>query len=214
MNPVDHVRRPPSYYSLTNQIVEFRKTPALKSLRAVLPILGILMITLAACGSSDAAQSQIDEFIQITPAERIFTIDDFKAVRFKTNTEYDVTDLPGATSAWFGFWTPSGTVAKEYEIRFYESHADAIEFGTSYAIEGSGETALLDEEDATWDEGLKDRRAYFSAPASHGSGSVQPLYGGYAIYGNMVMLCEGANQEHSLGHCAALVTAIELPDAQ
>jgi len=169
------------------------------------------MIALTACGSDDPAQSQIDAFVKITPSEKIFTIDDFKAVRFKSNTEYDVTELPGATAAWFGFWTPSGTVAKEYEIRFYESHADAVELGTEYAIEGSGETALLDEEDATWDEGLKDRKAYFAAPSSHGSGSVQALYGGYAIYGNMVMLCEGANEEHALGHCAALVAAIDPP---
>ena len=186
----------------------------MKRPRLLFSLIILAATVLTACRSSDEAQSQIDEFTQITPSERIFTINDFKAVRFKTNTEYDVSELPSATAAWFGFWTPLGTVAKEYEIRFYESHSDAIKFGTSYAIEASGETALLDEEDAIWDEGLKDRRAYFAAPSSHGSGSVQPLYGGYAIYGNMVLLCEGANQVHALGHCAALVTAIEAPVVQ
>ena len=188
------------------------KDPLLNSLslRYLVPALGLmLLIALAACGSSDSAASQTESFEKITPSERIFSIDDFKAVRFKTNKEYDVTELPSATAAWFGFWTPSGTVSKEYEIRFYGSHTDALEFGTSYALEGSGETALLDEEDATWDEGLKDRRAYFAAPSSHGSGSVQALYGGYAVYANMVLLCEGANEEHALGHCAALMTAVD-----
>ncbi len=182
-----------------------------KTLRNVIPaLLLFLLITLTACGSSDDSQSQINSFAKITPTERVFTIDDFKAVRFKTNTEYDVSELPSATSAWFGFWTPSGTVAREYEIRFYESHADAIEFGTSYAIEGAGVTALLDEEDATWDVGLKDRRAFFAGQVgTHGSGSVQPLYGGYAIYGNIVMLCEGANEDQALEHCAALMAAVD-----
>lgn len=181
----------------------------MKLSRYFLPALGLLLIAAVACGTSDGTAAQLESFQKITPSERIFTIDDFKAARFKTNTEYDVSDLHSATAAWNGFWTPSGTVSKEYEVRFYGSHADAIEFGTSYAIEGSGETALLDEEDATWDEGLKNRRAYFAAPSSHGSGTVQPLFGGYAIYANMVLLCEGANEEHALGHCASLMTAVD-----
>jgi hypothetical protein len=181
----------------------------LLNVQVLIPILALVLLAIAACGTSDGAASQLESFQKITTSERIFSIDDFKAVRFKTNKEYDVSDLPSATAAWFGFWTPEGTVSKEYEIRFYGSHADAKTFGTSYAIEGSGETALLDEEDAIWDEGLKDRRAYFAAPSSHGSGSVQALYGGYAIYGNMVMLCEGANEEHALGHCAALMVAVD-----
>ncbi len=170
----------------------------------------ILSLALATCGSSEDSASQVEEFAKITPSERVFSIDDFKAIRFKSNTEYEVSELPSASSAWFGFWTPSGTVAKEYELRFYASHADAMEFGTSFAIEGSGETALLDEEDATWDEGLKDRRAFFAGQVgTHGSGTVQPLYGGYAIYGNLVMLCEGPNEAQALKHCGALMNAVD-----
>jgi hypothetical protein len=59
---------------------------------------------------------------------------------------------------------------------------------------------------------VKDRRYFFAGlVGTHGSGSVQPKYGGYAIYGNMVMLCEGANPEHSLDRCAALTNAIDPP---
>ncbi len=186
-------------------------TAPLNSARHILTIaiLTLLAIALTACGSSDNSQVQIDAFAKITPTEKIFTIDDFKPIRFKTSHEYDVEGLTGALSAWNGFWTPSGTVAKEFEMRFYRSHTDAVELGTSFAIEASGETALLDEEDATWDEGLKDRRAYFSAPSSHGSGSVQPMYGNYAIYGNMVLLCEGANEKQALEHCAAIMAAVD-----
>jgi len=169
----------------------------------------VLAITLTGCGSNSDSQAQIDAFAKITPTEKILTIDDFKAIRFKTSHEYDVEGLTGAISAWNGFWAPPGTVAKEFEMRFYLSHNDAIELGTNFALEASGETALLDEDEATWNEGLRDRRAYFSAPSSHGSGSVQPMYGSYAIYGNMILLCEGANEEQALEHCAAIMSAVD-----
>ena len=185
---------------------------SLKLLRLLL--IGLSITVLAACGS-DSASSGSKSLQKITPSEQQFIIDDFRAVRFKVSTEYDVEGLTAATEAWFGFWTPSGSVAREYEIRFYPSHSDAVEFGTSFAIEGSGDTALLEPEDTTWDEGLKDRRAFFAGiVGTHGSGSVQPLYGGYVIYGNMVLLCEGANEDQALDHCEALINAVTVPDTQ
>ena len=196
-----------SKITLTNFGIIHPLLPARHLLRLL--ALTLLAIALTACGSSGDSQSQIDAFAKITPTEKLFSIDDFKPIRFKTSHEYDVEGLTGAVSAWNGFWTPSGTVAKEFEMRFYASHTDAIELGTSLALEASGETALLDAEDATWLEGLKDRRAYFSAPSSHGSGSVQPMYGSYAIYGNMVLLCEGANEEQALEYCAAIMAAVD-----
>ena len=168
-------------------------------------VLAVLAISTIACTSTEN-----EKFNKITPSEQIFSIEDFKAIRFKINTEYDVSKLPSSSSAWFGFWTPEGTVAKEYELRFYRSHEDAIKHGTSYAVEGSGDTALLDEEDAKWDEGLKDRRAFFAGQVgTHGSGSVQPLYGGYATYGNIILLCEGENESQALDYCAALMNAVD-----
>ena len=117
--------------------------------------------------------------------------------------------LTGATSAWFGFWRPAGLPAKEYEIRFYASHADAVEYGTAFADEATGENAILDKDEATWSEGIRDRRYFFAGPiGTHGSSSVQAKYGGYAIYGNMVLLCEGADPDHSLERCSELVTAL------
>ncbi len=134
----------------------------------------------------------------MTPADRLFSLDDFPPTGFKVATEYDVEGLTGASGAWFGFWRPPGLPTKEYEIRFYASHADAVEYGTALADEATGEDAILDEDEATWAEGIKDRRYFFAGPiGTHGSGSVQAKYGGYAIYGNMVLLCEGADP----GHC-------------
>jgi hypothetical protein len=195
-------------YSFNLFLTPNESMTSLKSLRLILSLIALLAIS--GCGSSDNTQTQLDVFTQITPSERSFTIDDFKSVNFKISHEYDVEGLIGAVSASNGFWKPSGSVAKEYEIRFYASHADAIELGTSLAVEASGETALLDEEDATWDVGLKDRRAFFAGGVgTHGSGTVQAMYGGYAIYGNMVMLCEGANQDQALEHCALLMTIVD-----
>ena len=189
-------------------MLEFETTTKLKSRRYIVTFV-LLAITLTGCDSSSDSQAQIDAFSKITPTEQLLNIDNFKAIRFKTSHEYDVEGLTGAISAWNGFWTPPGTVAKEFEMRFYLSHDDAINLGTQFALEASGETALLDEDEATWDEGLRDRRAYFSAPSSHGSGSIQPMYGSYAVYGNMILLCEGANEEQALEHCAAIMSAVD-----
>ncbi len=145
----------------------------------------------------------------MTPSDRLFTLDDFRATGFKVAKEYNVDGLTAATGAWFGFWRPEGSDAKEYEVRFYSSHEDAVQYGTSFAEEATGEAAVLEREDATWKEGIKDRRYFFAGPiGSHGSGAVKPKYGGYAIYGNMVLLCEGANPTHSLERCTSLIGAL------
>lgn len=159
--------------------------------------LGLALTAVVACGSAaDApgAPAPGNSFQSVTPSDQLFILDDFKATGFKIAKEYSAEGLTAATSAWFGFWRPEGSDAKEYEARFYASHEDAPQFGTSFAEEGAGASAILDEEDATWNEGVKDRRYFFAGPiGSHGSGKVQPKYGGYSIYGNMVLLCEGAN---------------------
>ena len=179
----------------------------MRSFRNWLPAL--LLVALAACGSGDSSGSQAGSIRQVTPSERSFTIEEFSPLGFKISKEYDVEGLTAATGAWFGFWRPEGSDAKEFEIRFYSSHDDAVQHGTAFAEEASGENAILEPEDATWNEGVKDRRYFFAGLlGTHGSGSVQPKYGGYAIYGNMVLLCEGANAVHSLERCSALISAL------
>ena len=186
---------------------------SLTVLRYLLP--GLLLVVFVACGGSDGAAAKGESFQKVTPSEQLFTIDDFRASGFKVAKEYDVEGLTFATGAWFGFWRPAGSDAKEYEIRFYASHEDAVQFGTAFADEATGEDAVLDEDDATWKEGIRDRRYFFAGLlGTHGSGSVQAKYGGYVIYGNMVLLCEGANADHSLGRCAALIDALRSSASQ
>ena len=35
---------------------------------------------------------------------RLYTFDEFTAVGFKKNKSYDVSELPAAESAYYGFW--------------------------------------------------------------------------------------------------------------
>jgi hypothetical protein len=165
------------------------------------------LLALGACGTTSTATPE--PLQNVTPSDRLFAIEDFATTGFKVAKEYDVKGLTAATGAWLGFWRPDGSDAKEYEIRLYASHADAVALGESFAEEATGEGANLDEETAMWKEGIRDRRYFFAGPiGSHGSGTVQAKYGGFVIYGNMVLLCEGANRGHSLDRCNSLIGAM------
>jgi len=172
----------------------------------------ILLIVLVACGTPDDESSAINADIpirNIMSSDRLFTPDDLLPTGFKTSKEYDVEGLSAATSAVFGFWRPDGSDAKEYEIRFYPSHEIAVQSGTSFADEATGDDAILDKDEAAWKEGIKDRRYFFAGPiGTHGSGGVKAKYGGYIIHGNMIMLCEGANPVHSADRCISLLEAM------
>ena len=54
------------------------------------------------CGSGEDTET-IPIVDQVTNVDQIFTIDDFKTVGFKKSKEYKVDELPGATSAFYGF---------------------------------------------------------------------------------------------------------------
>lgn len=158
------------------------------------------LVTAAACGAGEAAT---EPFTKVTAPDRVFTIEDFSAIRFKESKQYNVVQLPEATDAWFGFWSPEGTAPKEYEIRFYPSHEDAVEAGTAPAEDVTGKDANLKEQAAVWKEGHKDRRTiydYRAAPTAK--------YQDFAIFGNVVLLCEGKNAPESLEHCASLIDAL------
>lgn len=189
-----------------------RSSSILKRLIAHGIATGLLLFTFFACGTDpdESSASKSNELLQqITPSERLFTHDDVDATGFKTAKEYNVEGLTGATDALFGFWRPDGSEAKEYEIRFYPSHVVAVDSGTAFAEEATGDDAILDKDEAIWKEGIKDRRYFFAGPiGTHGSGGVKAKYGGYVIYGNMIMLCEGANAAHSLDRCGALLAAM------
>ena len=137
----------------------------------------------------------------IIPDERIFAFEDLEEIGFKKNRQYDVSKLEGAKEAWNGFWSPDKK-QKEYELRFYPSHAIAVSLGEPLAQEATGEDAIIKKSDATWKEGIKDRRRSQRTSGSH------PKYGNYSIYGNIVMLCEG-QVGISLEVCWKLISTLE-----
>jgi len=184
--------------------------------RLLIGVLGaaLLVISATACGSDAGPDSQESTGSRnVTPSAEVFTFDDLAAIGFKEQKEYDVEGLTAATGAWFGWWRPGGDEPLDYEVRFYRSHEDAVEFGTSFAEEASGEDAVINSNDATWKEDVRERRAIFVANKAGGAGSqggfgAGPKYRDYAIFANMVLLCEGSTSEHSLERCKALIEAL------
>ena len=115
----------------------------------------VISILIISCEESDASKKQLDI---ITDTEKIYTFDDLKSIGFKKNREYDVEELTGASEAYFGFWGIKKSESKDYEIRFYSNHADAVSLGESLAIEVTGNDAIIVKDETTWKEGSKDRR--------------------------------------------------------
>ena len=171
-----------------------------------------VIAVLTACGSADSGvtESGPEGFQQVMNIEATFIPDDLDKIGFKKARSYKLEGLPGASDAIFGFWRIASGDPIDYEIRFYESHTDAVELGTALADEGSGEDAVLDPDDAQYKEGVKDRRMIVGSGIGGGARSgTGPRYGNYAIYGNIVMLCAGAAGEQALERCEELANALQ-----
>ncbi len=134
----------------------------------------------------------------------ILSGDDLVSLGLKSGKEYNVSTLRGGVEARLLYWRVK-KVAVEYEARFYGSHDDAVALGTAPAEEGSGEDAIIDSDDAAYKEGIRDRKTIFDYPG----GALKPKYGAYAIYGNMVVLCEGKDDDEAWDRCSALIEALD-----
>jgi hypothetical protein len=182
---------------------------------AALPKLGIALVSgtlitlLAACGGSSSGTSGTPdvEYQRVMTVDKTFSIDDVKALGYKIAKSYDVSELPEASGAYYGFWTPTGkTSPVDFEVRVYPAHDIAVTSGTALADEGSGDDAVLNSSKATWDEGLLDRRRVVGPGASQGTGV--PRYQDYMILGNIIVLCEGLNTQDAQDNCTIMATAL------
>jgi len=200
---------------MTNLLSNRRRLPTL--------LFVVLLVCLAgvACGSEGGAESgvtdtfggQVDtEFQKVIDSDRIFTVDDLLAAGFKKGKTYNVEGLEKATAVIYGFYGLDPYKRQEYEIRFYESHSDAVQYGMPMADETTGEDAQLKAEDATWDEGLRERReCQGSKQHSHHSHlCLQAKHADYAVRGNMILLCQGKDVSVSIEHCGVLLEAMGL----
>ncbi len=155
---------------------------------------------------------------QISNTSDTYSIDDFVDLGFKIGEKYDNVDLPKSESVYWGFWKDKdadegsarfqslgGSVGgmRDFEIRFYENHSYAVEYGKIYAEDSSGKNAVLTKKKALWSTGIKNRRT-----SGGPDGSPLPKYGGYAIYGNFIILCEGVNLDQSLKTCSKLINEL------
>ena len=146
--------------------------------RTVISIAALLIVltVFAACGSDSPAaagdepqlrdaegQGGLQEDRLITNASGTYTMDDLTALGFKKSKQFSTETLPAATDVWYGFFNQ-----KDIEVRVYESHADALEFGVEPA------EVAIDKEPGQTD---------YLIP-------VVNRYPAFAVAGNMVMLCE------------------------
>lgn len=144
---------------------------------------------------------------RVIPNDLVLDISDFEAVGIKTLRQYDVTDLPGATDAWFGFRPASDVVPAEFELRFYKDHPSAVDDGVFYADDVVGEDANLLSTNAAWLEGIDNRRRWWGG--DNDMFVRLPNYNDYVIYGNTLILCEGRWPEKSQDACNWLIDRLE-----
>ena len=94
-----------------------------------------LILFTIACGDSSQEIKLIEK---ITDTGIIFSEKDIEDAGFKINKRYKTEDLPKATKAFYGWKSVGEEGRKDFEVRIYPSHEDAIEFGKFYADEATG----------------------------------------------------------------------------
>ena len=168
----------------------------------------ILAVLIVGCGSDDGGDAgsvdNAETESHVFAREGLLSTEDLVSLGLKSGKTYDVATLPGGVEAGLLYWRVKN-VAVEFEARFYGSHDDAVALGTAPAEEGSGEDGIIDVDIAAYKEGIRDRRTIFDYPG----GALKPKYGAYAIYGNMVLLCEGKDDAEGWDRCFALIEALD-----
>ena len=176
--------------------------------------LAVVLAFAGGCGSDTGLTSGEGNVI---PSDRIYTIDDLLVVGFRNSKQYDVEGLPAAIDARFGFWGRDPYKRMDYEVRFYASHGDAVEYGSDPADQITGTDDLVANSDTLiWREGWKEW--WFRAAAIMTFSDVMSKhnvakYSEFVILGNMVMLCEGQDVAQSLERCQELMDAIHEAEA-
>ncbi|MBM3958955.1 MAG: hypothetical protein FJ314_04170 [SAR202 cluster bacterium] len=186
--------------------------------RLLLLLTAVVAALAVACGgegttavnpAGQPAASGTDSFARIRPA-RAYEVDEVIAAGFKRSKTYDVAELTGASAALYGFYGSDPYNRKEYEIRFYPTHDDAVKVGFPASKEAWGPDAKLSEDDATWKVGLTERReCQGNVRGSHHVGKcLNPKYLDMVVYGNMVILCQGREVADSRQNCEDLLKVL------
>jgi hypothetical protein len=166
-------------------------------------MVALAFVSAIACGSGEEKSTEPQK---ILPASRSLTLSNFLAVGFKKSKQYDVTGLPSAQSAYYGFWQIDSEPL-DFELRLYPTHEDAVAEGATFAEEVTGRDAAVTEADSTWKEGIRDRRTS-GFTLTGGGGTLAVKYADFVIYGNVVILCQGRDSVQSLDRCNTLISAV------
>ncbi|MBM3958959.1 MAG: hypothetical protein FJ314_04190 [SAR202 cluster bacterium] len=118
---------------------------------------------------------------RVVMADREITIDELERAGYKKSKQLAYESLPGARAAWYGFFN-----RRDIEVRFYETHAAALELGVAPAYEAT---------QAPKRRGGGDRGAGHEGITG---------YNAYLVAGNLVMLCEV-----EVASCEALLAALK-----
>ncbi|MDA0595531.1 MAG: sulfatase-like hydrolase/transferase [Chloroflexi bacterium] len=96
----------------------------------------LLAAIFAVCGSSESDEAI--PYARVDSTSRIFEISDFENAGFKVVKKYDIEGLTGATAAMHGFQKNVGADPLSCELRFYNSHDEAVKLGQSLAVKVTG----------------------------------------------------------------------------
>ena len=183
------------------------------------------------CGGSEDPETGVSSdivFDQIEDHSKVLSIEDFESIGFKSVRSVKQDKLmDGMINAYYGFrkvpikdWAGKDIV--DYELRFFESHQEAIAKGERSADLRTGENAQLRKNDASdpnathpiaadWPELLKDaRECQGNIVGSHHAGlCMSPRYAEFKIFGNVIILGQGGDLEESYEHIGFIVDALK-----
>ena len=130
---------------------------------AVLPLL------IVACGSDsgEAATPGVDAPGIIRNGD-VFDVDSFDNAGWKKSKEFSIETVPDSNAIWFGFYK-----SQDVEIRFYDSHADAMGPGMDSANSAVNRVS----------------NANLEGNAIFASGQ-RKQYSDFLVAGNTVILCQ------------------------
>ncbi len=130
---------------------------------AVLPLL------IVACGSDsgEAATPGVDAPVIIRNGD-VFDVDSFVNAGWKKSKEFSIETVPDSNAIWFGFYK-----SQDVEIRFYDSHADAMGPGMDSANAAVNRVS----------------NANLEGNAIFASGQ-RKQYSDFLVAGNTVILCQ------------------------
>ena len=135
---------------------------------AVLPG-AVLPLLIVACGSDsgEAATPGVDAPVIIRNGD-VFDVDSFVNAGWKKSKEFSIETVPDSNAIWFGFYK-----SQDVEIRFYDSHADAMGPGMDSANSAVNRVS----------------NANLEGNAIFASGQ-RKQYSDFLVAGNTVILCQ------------------------